>query len=51
MNKIEDITVKISEKGKLNAAKDEISLPSTTQVKIDLQSNNENVKYYIYHKI
>ncbi len=46
MSKIEEITVRISEKGKLNAARDEISLPTTTQVKIDLQSNNDNVNEF-----
>lgn len=42
MDQLEDITVKISHKGKLNATRDDLNLPSNTQVKIDLQSNNES---------
>lgn len=42
MEKIIDISIKDSNKTKINSPKDEIVLPKNTQVKIDLQSNNEN---------
>lgn len=44
---LENLTIQLSNKYKLNASKDENILPSNTQVKIDLQSNNEEVKYKI----
>ena len=33
---------RVNNKTKINSPKDEIVLPKNTQVKIDLQSNNEN---------
>jgi hypothetical protein len=43
LEKIEETTIKISNRLKQNANKDENTLPNTTTVRIDLQSNNENV--------
>jgi hypothetical protein len=45
VQEIENLTIKITNRMKDNKSY-EMSLPSTTSVKIDLQSNNENVKFY-----
>jgi Bardet-Biedl syndrome 2 protein len=41
MDKVEEITIQLSNKNKNNLSRDENILPQTTNVKIDLQSNNE----------
>ena len=41
---IENLTIKLTNRMKDNKSY-EMSLPSSTTVKIDLQSNNENVKF------
>jgi hypothetical protein len=43
MDNIENLTISITNKIKQNNPKDQNVLDSKTQVKIDLQSNNENV--------
>lgn len=43
IDEIENITIKLTNRGKSNVSKDENCLPSGTVVKIDLQSNSENV--------
>lgn len=43
MEEVENITIAISNKLKQNNPKDQNSLPSSTNVKIDLQSNNDDV--------
>ena len=47
INEIESLTIKLTNRGKSNISKDENCLPSNTTVKIDLQSNSENVKKII----
>lgn len=47
---MENLTIQLSNKYKLNAARDENFLPASTQVKIDLQSNNEAVLIYITYR-
>ena len=42
IEKLEDIAIKNSNKSKVNSPKDDIVLPKNTEVKIDLQSNNDN---------
>lgn len=42
---IENVTIKLMNRGKNNVSKDENCLPTGTVVKIDLQSNSENVDY------
>lgn len=49
VQEIENITIKLTNRMKDNKSY-EMSLPSTTSVKIDLQSNNENVKLYKYYE-
>jgi len=44
IDEIESLTIKLTNRGKSNVSKDENCLPSNTTVKIDLQSNSENVK-------
>lgn len=44
IDEIESLTIKLTNRGKSNVSKDENCLPSSTTVKIDLQSNSENVK-------
>jgi Bardet-Biedl syndrome 2 protein len=46
MESIENLTISITNKIKQNNPKDQNSLDSKTHVKIDLQSNNDNVIYY-----
>lgn len=43
VQEIENVTIKLTNRMK-DSRSYEMSLPSTTSVKIDLQSNNENVK-------
>lgn len=43
IDEIENLTIKLTNRGKTNISKDENCLPSGTTVKIDLQSNSENV--------
>lgn len=43
IDEIESLTIKLTNRGKSNVSKDENCLPSNTTVKIDLQSNSENV--------
>jgi hypothetical protein len=46
MDNIENLTISITNKIKQNNPKDQNVLDSKTQVKIDLQSNNENVTIF-----
>jgi hypothetical protein len=46
MENIENLTISITNKIKQNNPKDQNSLDSKTHVKIDLQSNNECVRFY-----
>jgi hypothetical protein len=41
--KIEELTIKISNRNKQNQSNEENIIPSNTTVKIDLQSNHEEV--------
>ncbi len=43
IDEIESLTIKLTNRGKSNVSKDENCLPSSTTVKIDLQSNSDNV--------
>jgi len=44
IDEIESLTIKLTNRGKSNVSKDENCLPPMITVKIDLQSNSENVK-------
>jgi len=43
IDEIESLTIKLTNRGKSNISKDENNLPTGTTVKIDLQSNSDNV--------
>lgn len=46
MTQIEEVTIKLSNRQKLNQAREDNGLPTNTNVKIDLQSNNDHVKIF-----
>ncbi len=48
IEEIETLTIKLTNRGKSNVSKDENCLPSTTNVKIDLQSNSDNVQFLVH---
>jgi Ciliary BBSome complex subunit 2, C-terminal len=50
LDEIESLTIKFTNRGKSNVSRDENCLPSTTVVKIDLQSNSENVRFLSFNK-
>ncbi|MCQ2817668.1 MAG: hypothetical protein MJ252_10425 [archaeon] len=42
LKEFEELEVKLANRAKINAQKDDLALPDDTQILIDLQSNNEN---------
>ena len=48
MDEIEKLTIMLTNTRKHNATRDEISLPTNTNVKIDLQSNNDAVIIFLF---